>query len=163
MTTDHFDVAAEAAEAARDRSLAWRFLARFAECWLGRPLDATSGVLPDQIRTREADLGVRLPSAVREFYGLAGRRHDLFSNQDVLLSIVGRQMYVDAGALIVRHENQGVCRWGILTEHLDQEDPPVVVLGGLADKSQERWVPWTETFSAAVVQWLVYESCMRPG
>ena len=72
-------------------------------------------------------------------------------------------MYVDEGALIVRHENQGACRWGVLLEHLDQDDPPVVVLADLADKSQEQWEPWTETFSAAVVQWLVYESCMRPG
>ncbi|MGI5187692.1 hypothetical protein ACQEVI_06055 [Promicromonospora sp. CA-289599] len=163
MTSDRFDLSAEVAEAAVDRSSAWRFVTRFAEYWLGEPLTASSGVSAEQIETREADLGVQLPPAVREFYGLVGRRHDLFSNQDVLLSIVQRQMYIDDGALIVRHENQGVCRWGILLEHLDQEDPPVVVLADLADKSQEQWEPWTETFSAAVVQWLVYESCMRPG
>jgi hypothetical protein len=163
MTSDRFDLAAEIAEAASDRSSSWRFVARFAEHWLGELLDATSGVSVEQVEAREAELGVRLPPAVREFYGLVGQRHDLFSNQDALLSIVQRQMYVDEGALIVRHENQGACRWGILLEHLDREDPPVVVLVDLADKSQERWEPWTETFSAAVVQWLVYESCMRPG
>lgn len=136
---------------------------RLAEYWLGEPLAATSGVSAEQIETREAALGVQLPPAVREFYGLVGRHHNLFSNQDVLLSIVQRQIYIDEGALIVRHENQGACRWGILLEHLDQEDSPVVVLADLAEKSQEQWEPWTETFSAAVAQGLVYESCMRPG
>ena len=160
---DLFDLTAEIAGAAVERSSVWRFVARFAEYWLGEPLDATSGVPAEQIEAREAELGVRLPPAVREFYGLVGRRHDLFSNQDVLLSLVQRQIYVDEGALIVRHENQGVCRWGILLEHLDQEDPPVVVLADLADKSHGQWEPWTETFSAAIVQWLVYESCMRSG
>lgn len=163
MTSDRFHLSAEVAEAAGERSAAWRFVARFAEHWLREPLAAPSGVSAEQIQAREAELGVRLPPAVREFYGLVGQRHDLFSNQDVLLSIVQRQMYIDKGALIVRHENQGACRWGILLEHLDQEDPPVVVLAELADKSQEQWEPWTETFSAAVIQWLVYESCMRPG
>ncbi len=100
---------------------------------------------------------------MREFYRHFGRRDDLFSNQDVMLSVVQRQIYVDEGALILRPENQSACRWGILLEHLDRDDPPVVVLGDLADKSLEKWEPWTETFSAAVVQWLVYESCMRPA
>ncbi|WP_454859300.1 hypothetical protein [Promicromonospora soli] len=163
MTADHFDLAAEVAEAALDRASAWRFVARFAECWLGEPLDATSGAPADQVDTREAELGVRLPPAVREFYELVGQRHDLFSNQDVLLSIVQRQIYVDEGALIVRRENQGACRWGILLGYLDRDDPPVVVLADLADKSQEQWEPWTDPFSAATVQWLVYESCMRSG
>lgn len=163
MTSDRFDLSAEADEAAGDRSSAWRFLARFAGYWLGEPLAASSGVSAEQIEAHEVELGVRLPPSVREFYELAGRRHDLFSNQDVLLSIVQRQIYVDEGALIVRHENQGACWWGILLEHLDQEDPPVVVLADLADRAQEQWEPWNETFSAAIVQWLVYESCMRPG
>lgn len=163
VTSDCFDLDAEVAAAAVERSAAWRFVQRFAEYWLGEPLAATSGVSAEQLDTREAALGVQLPPSVREFYGLFGRRHDLFSNQDVLLSVVQRQIYVDEGALIVRHENQGACRWGILLEHLGQEDPPVVVLADLADKSQERWAPWTKTFSAAVVQWLVYESCMRSG
>lgn len=163
MTTDSFDLAAEVAHTSGDRSQAWRFVARFAEHWLAAPLDATSGSTADQIRTHEAELGVRLPSALREFYGLAGRRRDLFSNQDTLLSLDQRQMYVDEGALIVRHENQGACRWGILLDHLGQDDPPVHVVADLDDTSQQRWEPWTDTFSAAVIQWLVYESCMRPG
>jgi hypothetical protein len=163
VTADRFDVAAELVAAASDRSSAWRFVARFAECWLGEPLDAASGVPAEQIEALEADLGTRLPPAVREFQRLAGRRHEMFSIQDTLLSVVQRRMYIDEGALIVRHENQGVCRWGILLEHLDRADPPVVVLVDRADKTQERWEPWTETFSAAVVQWLVYESCMRSG
>ncbi|MFI2366701.1 hypothetical protein [Promicromonospora sp. NPDC019610] len=116
----------------------------------------------ERIEAFEAELGVRLPPAVREFYGLAGQRHDLFSNQDILLSVDQRQMYVDEGALIVRHENQGVCRWGILLDHLDQDDPPVVVLAEVADTSQRRWEPWSDTLSAVVIQWLIYESCMRP-
>ncbi|MDR7384418.1 SMI1/KNR4 family protein [Promicromonospora iranensis] len=163
MTADRFDLAAELVAAASDRSSAWRFVERFAEYWLGKPLDAASGVPAEQIDACEADLGIRLPPALREFYGLFGRRRDLFSIQDTLLSVVQRGMYIDEGALIVRHENQVVCRWGILLEHLDQADPPVVVLVDRADERQERWVPWTETFSAAVVQWLVYESCMRSG
>ena len=163
MTSDRFDLAAGLAEAALDRSSAWRFMAGFAEHWLGRPLDAMSGVPADQLDTCEADLGVRLPPSVREFYGLVGQRHDLFSIQDRLLSVGKRQMYVDEGALIVRRENQGACRWGILLEHLDQDDPPVVLLADLADKSEEQRRPWAESFSAAVVQWLVYESCMRSG
>ena len=78
MTSDRFDLTTEVAEAAVERSSAWRFVARFAECWLGEPLDDTSGVPAEQIELREADLGVRLSPAVREFYGLVGRRSDLF-------------------------------------------------------------------------------------
>jgi hypothetical protein len=63
------------------------------------------------IVTEEECLGIRLPAALREAYGLFGRREDLTSNQDFLFS-PGELCLSDGGqVLIFRHENQGCARW----------------------------------------------------
>ncbi|MFD9722260.1 hypothetical protein [Streptomyces sp. NPDC059072] len=68
---------------------------------------------------------VLLPTTLREAYLLFGRRKDLTSRYDVLLSPA--ELCVDAAgkALIFRHENQGAASWGILLDGLQDDDPAV--------------------------------------
>ncbi|MBL0888311.1 hypothetical protein [Myceligenerans indicum] len=154
-----FDLAAEAAVAGLDREAAWRFVARFARHWLGAALDGESGVEEPRIVEAEQRLGLSFPAAVCELYALAGRRRDLWSNQDELLSI--GKLYVQDGVLVVRHENQGVAIWGVRIEDLHLPDPPVVVHVDRFEPSDQWWEPWTASFTEAVAHWLVFESLWR--
>lgn len=156
---DEFDLAAEVAAAGLDREATWRFVARFARHWLGAPVDGESGVDEARIVEAEQRLGLSFPAAVRELYALAGRRRDMWSNQDELLSI--GKVYVEDGVLVVRHENQGVAIWGVRVEELHLPNPPVVVHVDRFEPSEQWWEPWTTSFTAAVLQWLVFESLWR--
>lgn len=103
-------------------------------------------------------LGVRLPAALREAYRLFGRRQDLTSNHDVLLSPA--ELYVDDAkqALVFRHENQGAASWGILLDSLQDDDPAVFIRPDLADKSTERWEDWLGRLSLCFVEIVLSES-----
>lgn len=159
VPTDEFDLAADVAAAALDREATWRFVARFARHWIDAPLDEESGVDGARIIQAEQRLGLPFPAAVREWCALAGRRQDLWSNQDELLGI--GTMYVQDGVLVVRHENQGVAIWGVRVEDLHLADPPVVVHVDRFEPSEPWWEPWTASFTEAVVHWLVFESLWR--
>jgi uncharacterized protein (TIGR02996 family) len=103
----------------------WKRLDRFIDAWSARPLDRDSGVTMDEILAAEAQLGQRLPSAVREFYLLMGRRLEIGSHQDRFVSV--EDLIRDhPGPMSFRYENQAVCRWELSHDiNRDDEDPPV--------------------------------------
>ncbi|GAA2130000.1 hypothetical protein [Actinomadura napierensis] len=154
-----FDIVRDLPPALHDRAAAWTYLMGFAESW-GTPLGADGGAPEAELAEAEERLGLRLPAAVCEAYTLLGRRPDLHSNLNTLLS--PGELTVEHGAVIFRDENQGAARWGVLLDDLDQEDPPVHVREDLADKYLELWEPWLDRFSVAVLDIVLSESTQGP-
>ncbi|MEU6882480.1 SMI1/KNR4 family protein [Streptomyces sp. NPDC046712] len=140
------------------RSAAWTFIQNFAAHWVGGVVENGDGWTADDLIAAEERLGLRLPAALREAYLLFGRREDLTSNHDVLLSPA--ELYVDEAkeALVFRHENQGVASWGLLLDNLEEDDPAVFIRLDLADKSAERWEEWLDRLSLCFVEIVLSES-----
>jgi hypothetical protein len=149
-----FDVGQEAAASLGSRHGAWRFIRRFAESWL-TPLTDEDGWPEGDLQAAEEHLGVRLPPAIREAYGLFGRREDLTSVQDRLLGPDELQVDMTGEVLIYRLENQLVAAWGVPLAAMAQPDPPVVVARDFEDVS---WEPYLERFSLACVEMVLTES-----
>jgi hypothetical protein len=141
--------------ALENRSAAWHFVKAFAAAWRA-PIEPGDGYTDAELDAAEADLGLRLPTALREAYALFGRRDDLTRNQDALLP--PDELYVFDCALVYQKENQGVAWWGVLLTDLDAADPPTVSRLDLADKSQERWEPWAPKLSVALVEMVMAET-----
>ncbi|MEU6716315.1 hypothetical protein ABZ897_33030 [Nonomuraea sp. NPDC046802] len=138
-----------------DRLGAWRFIREFAATWRS-PLTDDDGFSAADLDAAEARLGLRLPAALREAYELFGRRTDLTSLQDDLLSPA--DLKIEDGALVFRVENQAVVIWGIQIAELNQPDPPVVLRTNMADKNAETWDRWMDRFSHACVEIVLSES-----
>lgn len=157
MTTSSAEIAAGIRAALDDRAEVWRFLTWFAAEWRA-PLEIGDGYGAAVLDEAEERLGVRVPAALREVYGLLGRRDDLLRNENRLLR--PEQLYLSKGALVYNTENQGAAEWGILLEDLITEDPPTVIRSSLADASAERWEPWTARLSVAVMDLVMSETVL---
>ncbi|MET9633898.1 hypothetical protein ABZX92_41240 [Lentzea sp. NPDC006480] len=152
-----FDVAGEAARAVRDRSSAWRFIEGFAAAW-AEPIGPLDGWSRAELAATEDQLCVRLPESLKEALSLFGKRPDLTSNQDRLLT--PSELRLDQDVLIFRDENQWVAAWGT---PLGDDDPAVVIKLDLINKSEERWDPWLPRFSLACVEMVLSEALFRDG
>jgi hypothetical protein len=150
-----FDVIQRFPAAMTDRAGAWDFIRGFAASWRSALSDGDGWSMTD-LDAAETRLGLRLPAALREAYGLFGRRDDLTSLQDSLLGPA--DLEVRDGALVFRVENQAAAFWGIPIADLSRPDPPVVLRADLADKSAERWDGWLDRFSQACVEIVLSES-----
>lgn len=140
------------------RAHAWGFLRRFADEWTGLPLRSEDGCTTAELDVVEAELGFRLPAALREGYALLGRRDDLTRQQDPLLPPPALQVVDDfGGVLVFRHENQGCASWGIPLDEIEQDDPPVVV------ESHDGWIPFLDRMSVAWVELVLSESLLGLG
>lgn len=151
--TEGFDMYGGMTRALLGREGAWAFVRDFAACW-ERPLAPGDGWDEGEIDAAERRLGVRLPAALREAYGLFGRRDDLTRNHDNLLP--PKELYVDdgGGVLVYQVENQGCAYWGVLLKDLEQDDPPTVTrLDGLG----ARWEPWEARLSVACIAMVMSE------
>lgn len=146
-------------EGSRD---AWEFIRGFVANW-SEALGDDDGWSEADLVAAEERLGIRLPLALREAYVLFGRRRDLTSNHDDLLS--PSELYVDEAkeALVFRHENQGAASWGILLDTLVDEDPAVFIRADLADKAAERWEIWLERLSLCFIEIVLSESLQTNG
>ncbi|MFD5573601.1 SMI1/KNR4 family protein [Streptomyces cadmiisoli] len=156
--TQEFDLAASLARGVEGRRGAWAFIRGFAAHWVGAALGSDDGWTEADLDAAEERLGLRLPTALREAYLLFGRRQDLTSNHDVLLSPA--KLYVDDAkeVLVFRHENQGAASWGIFLDSVHEEDPAVFIRLDLADKSAERWEDWLERLSLYFIEISLSES-----
>jgi hypothetical protein len=103
-----------------------RQLASFVAGWY-QPLTERDGYEADELDSAERRLGVRMPLALREWYALAGKRPDIWSQQDHLLA--PSELQIVDNALVFCVENQAVVRWAIELSELENADPPIVVLG----------------------------------
>ncbi|MDX8146619.1 hypothetical protein SK854_31210 [Lentzea sp. BCCO 10_0061] len=152
-----FDVAGSAARAMHDRSAAWRFIEGFAAAW-AEPLEPQDGWNRSDLAATEEQLLVRLPEAVKEALALFGKRPDLTSNQDRLLT--PSELRVVDDVLVFRDENQWVAAWGTA---LDGDDPEVRIKLDLVDRTEERWDAWLPRFSLACVEMVLSEALFRDG
>jgi hypothetical protein len=149
-----FDIDQEVAASLGSRQGAWRFIRRFAESWL-TPLSDDDGWTEADLQAAEGRLGLRLPPAIREAYGLFGRRQDLTSVQDRLLGPDELEVDLTGEVLIYRVENQSVAVWGVPLAAMAQADPPVVLARNFEDVG---WEPFLERFSVACVEMVLSES-----
>lgn len=121
---------------------------------------AVSAMHTDLLSAREAELGLRWPASIREWYSLEGavellRRH---SNDDdpVPIERLGAPVapwygetcrdFLSKSLLLIMLENQGVCNWAVQLD--GSPDPPVVVAVDTAP--DELWLPATQSFSEFV-------------
>lgn len=153
-----FDISQEIASSLGSHQGAWGFIGRFAERWL-TPLTEDDGWAKADLQAAEQRLGVRLPPAIHEAYGLFGRRGDLTSVQDRLLG--PKELAVDAAGdvLVYRVENQAVDVWGVPLAALEQPDPPVLVANNFEVGS---WEPYLERFRWRVWRWCCRSRCILP-
>jgi len=91
---------------------------------LDRPLTSADGLPDKEIVTGEQRLGVRLPRALREFYGIAGRLDHLNRAHNRLYT--PHEWFVDAGKLVFMEENQAVVYWGVPISEEPGDDPSVL-------------------------------------
>jgi hypothetical protein len=152
-----FDVAGAAARAVEERAAAWRFIEGFAAAW-AEPIEPQDGWSRADLAAAEDQLGVRLPEAVKEALSLFGKRPDLTSNQDRLLTPT--ELRVDRDVLVFRDENQWVAAWGTT---FAGDDPEVLIKLDLLNKADERWDPWLPRFSLACVEMVLSEALFRDG
>jgi len=127
----------------KTRTERWDILSDFIAEWY-HPVRPGDGYTRAEMQQCAARLGTPLPVALCEWYEMAGRRDDIWSEQDRLLS--PEELYCEDGVLHFCIENQGVTRWGVRTDDLSQEDAPVVV-----QNEREEWVVQSNQFSEFVL------------
>jgi len=91
---------------------------------LARPLSFEDGTAAPEIAAGEHRLGIRLPSALREYYLIAGQFDQLNRAHNQLYP--PSDWFADAGKLVFMEENQAVVFWGIPTADETDDNPPVL-------------------------------------
>jgi len=96
----------------------WSRHVEFVREWFTRPLEPEDGLEPELIESREAELGLRLPDSVREWYQLLGGRLELCGGEQ-------RINYLDDldDSLALAVENQACTCWWAKPN--GDPDPPV--------------------------------------
>jgi len=100
----------------------WHALKTFFDGWFG-PLGPADGYDEPAIRAAEQRLNLRLPTSLREWYALAGKRAEVWSRQDEFLS--PQELRIEDERLVIYVENQSVVSWAIPLEDISHDDPPV--------------------------------------
>lgn len=133
---------------------AWKRLVEFTTMWHG-PLTDEDAVAPALMEQAERRLGLRLPAALRRWYGLVGRRAKVTHVQDELLA--PQRLMKEERVLVIRAENQWVVRWGVGLDRISDDDPPVLVGD---DGKWEFEAPHLSTFALQVA---IYEAVIGAG
>lgn len=133
------------------RSDRWRLASEFIDLWSTK-LTSKCGVSQEEIRDCRNRLDGRLPTALVEWHTLAGRRRDLWSNQDHLDEI-GSLTLDEKGDLEIRRENQNCEGWYIRGQDLEMDDPPVY-----CRQNRRKMSPTVTAFALFV---LLYENQFR--
>lgn len=112
-----------------DRGRRWEMVVRLINEWW-TPLRPEDGCTAEELDAAERRLGVKLPAALREFYGLCGRRNgpgDVLHVQDRFLR-PDEWMMEDAGGrriLGLCLEEAGTVLWSLDPAECGAPDPPV--------------------------------------
>jgi hypothetical protein len=89
---------------------------------LGRPLAPRDGSAESRIAAAERRLGVRAPTALRDYFLVAGRERRFNCVFNRLLR--PEDWFVDSHKLVFMEENQAVVYWGTLAASRPPSDPP---------------------------------------
>ncbi|MBE9119048.1 SMI1/KNR4 family protein [Lusitaniella coriacea LEGE 07157] len=146
------------------RSARWALLKSAIADWYA-PLEESDGFPEKTIAQAEESLGFRLPKALKEWYKLAGKREDIWSQQDAMSSPEELSQFQEIfdykcqynghfdDVLVFYIENQGGYCWGIPCNYLNEDDPPVVI---------DNWGDWrilSPTVSEFALSMFVY--CLK--
>ncbi|MAG93985.1 MAG: hypothetical protein CMJ48_09575 [Planctomycetaceae bacterium] len=134
----------------KSRPERWTALRTLIGQWY-KPLSDDDGARRTDLDEAEHSLGISLPITLREWYTLAGNRHDVWCAQDQLVR--PESLAVRDDVLVFYIENQGVVRWGIPVASLGLDDPPVVVES--VDQANH-WITENRTLSEFAVQMAVF-------
>ena len=134
----------------------WSLLQDFIAEWHS-PLKPNDGYSAAELDAAEQRLGLKLPAALQEWYGLAGKRKDVTAVQNFLRSPNHLFTRLEDGgeALYFYTENQAVVNWGILASDLGQDDPPVYL--------DETGTAENHTLSEFITQMVVLETACFGG
>lgn len=135
------------------RAERWDRLREFADQWYP-PLTPADGDPAEVLDSAESRLAVALPPALREWYGIAGRRQDIWSRQDTFLR--PEDLGVEEDHLVFSVENQAVVRWGLRVADLSSEDPPVFVS---SMDEPGAWIEESDSISLFAIQTII--SCIK--
>jgi uncharacterized protein (TIGR02996 family) len=108
----------------------WRLVEEFIDTW-HKPLKPGDGASEEELRATEESLGFRLPTALREWYALAGKREDIWTIDEGALHELSQlradatQFNIHEEAIIFFSMGNGQEAWGIRWQDLGREDPPV--------------------------------------
>ncbi|QDU06719.1 hypothetical protein [Gimesia aquarii] len=89
----------------------------------GYPLTKNSAIPPNVIMSAEKQLGVSVPTALRDYYLVAGRESRFNKSHNRLLA--PKDWNVDKKRLLFMEENQAVLWWGVSVRNPDTQDPRV--------------------------------------
>lgn len=131
----------------------WALMRSVIADWM-RPLTDTDTVPAEQLDAAEARLGSRLPTALREWYRLAGNARDIWSWQDHLASPEGLELR--DGALVFAWENQSIWSMGVRLDAGDPDDPPVVGWMNEAWAGPVEFGPLNGSLSECALQYLAW-------
>jgi hypothetical protein len=90
---------------------------------LGRDPNRSDGVTEAALSRCERRLGVRLPTAMREYYLIAGRLDQLNKSHNLLFNL--DELRIEDRHLWFMEENQAVVHWGLPATRLSNDDPIV--------------------------------------
>ena len=135
------------------RSDRWQLLREVVVQWYP-PSEAGDGVAQSELESAQSRLDHLIPAALREWYLLCGRRHDIWSRQDHLLP--PGEIEIRGGYLVFLIENQNVVEWGVRIDELGLVDPPVYVSSVDTESS---WLKENDSVSEFALQMFVY--CLK--
>jgi hypothetical protein len=124
---------------------------RFAFANLGRRLTNVDSISAAEIATHERRLNVRFPTALREYFLVAGKADDFNRAYDRILK--PHELSIEGKALVFLEENQDVVFYGTRIGAIDTPDPPVYMA---APNEPNRWFKVNDrcsTFLEVMLQW----------
>ncbi len=116
------------------------------------PLEQGDGVPEAEIAAAETRLGLKLPTLLREFYALAGKREDINHSFEHLVSV--EELELDGGMLTFYEENQDVTFWAVKSDDI-AADPAVF---RAFNKENLDWEPDSEHLSEFLFAMLVLQA-----
>jgi len=134
----------------------WSLLTDFVAEWHA-PLQVGDGYSKEELDAAERRLGFALPVALREWYGLAGRREYIVARQNFLVSPDNLKISKENDLLIFYSVNQ-VVEWGIQPSDLSMADPPVWLDDSGMHEDPQKPIRENDTLSEFVLQMIVLET-----
>lgn len=104
--------------------------------------------------------GPFLPAALASWYATVGQLPELTSTQNRLRP--PDELEMQYGVVVIYTENQSCAIWGIRTEDLEQDDPPVVVTEDW-EYWGAHWRPEADTVSSFALTVGLTELCLHGG
>ena len=134
----------------------WSLLKDFIAEWHG-PLEPGDGYSEAELDAAEQRLGLKLPEALRECYGFAGKFIETFSvNPYAFTALNELNVEEDDNEMLwLFAETQAIVTWGIRQQDLTQDDPPVYSENSYA--SAELFLT-NKTFSEFVLQVVAHQT-----